>query len=115
MGFTEWVAIHYSDFVRFGAIYDLISTGIFALPILVDFQFAAIIWVPLSFHLYLCLYFILFIIQLHNTLNLSGEVPQHPDGFHFLFATLMGSINLVWALYRIVLPLPRFGLAGIKI
>lgn len=55
MGIREWVGKNYKEVVRWGALSDIVSTGPFALPIIVNLQIANLKLV-LSFSLSLSLY-----------------------------------------------------------
>ena len=80
----------YQKIIRFSAIYDLIVTFPFALPIVSVWMIGAF-----SFA--------------HNYLGLKGDVPSF-DGSHMLFVNLMGCIVTVWSVLRILKPELIFGL-----
>jgi hypothetical protein len=81
---------HYQKIVRLSAIYDLIVTFPFAMPIVS-------VWMIGAFSL------------AHNFFGLKGDVPSF-EGSHMLFVNLMGCIVTVWSVLRILRPEAIFGL-----
>ncbi|WP_055585858.1 hypothetical protein [Peterkaempfera griseoplana] len=79
----------YLRVVRASAWYDLVVTAGFATPWTYALVHDALSW-------------------LGGSLGLGG-LPQ-PDPWQILFADLMGSVVVVWAVLRIVRPLPEYGL-----
>lgn len=71
--------------VRASAVYDLVVTVAFALP-----WSAAAVLSGLG--------------TLHHRLGLAGATPSPDDVYQVLFASLMGSLVTVWAVYRIARP-----------
>lgn len=71
--------------VRASAVYDLLATAPFALP-----------WTAAAT--------IDALGRLHGATGLTGPVPDGSDPLTVLFASLMGSIVVVWALVRLARP-----------
>jgi hypothetical protein len=80
--------------VRASAIYDLLVTAGFALAVT-----AAPLLTSLG--------------ALHERLGLTGSVPDARDPFTLMFANLMGSVVIVWALFRLVRPSLLAGAADV--
>lgn len=78
--------------IRASAVYDLVVTVGFALPFT-----AALALSSMG--------------DLHRALGLSGVVPVVDDPFTMLLANLLGSIVSVWAVLRILRPVPLLGAA----
>ncbi len=78
--------------VRASAIYDLLVTVPFALPVTATWLFTAL-------H------------TLHENLGLTGATPDAGAVFTLMFANLMGSVVSVWALFRIARPTLAAGVA----
>lgn len=78
--------------VRASALYDLIVTAAFALP------FTA----PALFDL---------LGLLHVSVGGAGEVPSAHSVFTVMFANLMGSLVVVWSIYRLTRPTREAGIA----
>jgi hypothetical protein len=78
--------------VRISAFYDLIVTAGFALP------FAA----PAVFEGFEVL---------HAALGLPGSVPDAGDPYTLMFANLMGSLVVVWSVFRLARPSRAAGAA----
>lgn len=78
--------------VRWSAIYDLVVTAMFALPWTAVLLFGALA-------------------ALHDSLGLSGATPSAADPFTLMFANLMGSLVVVWSVYRIWRPTIAAGVA----
>lgn len=68
--------------IRASALYDLIVTAAFALP-----WTAVLVFDSLALA--------------HDALGLSGIAPSSDDVFAVMFANLMGSIVVVWAVFRL--------------
>ena len=80
--------------VRASAIYDLLMAAPFALPWTVGWAFAAL---GLA----------------HDSLGLTGALPSAADPFTVLFATLTGSLVVVWATVRTLRPELSLGAADV--
>lgn len=80
----------YSKWVRASAIYDLIITSAFALPLI------AAVKVEL-------------LRSLHTSLALTGVFPAF-HSMHLLFVNLLGSLVLIWSVLRIRQPLAVYGM-----
>lgn len=78
--------------IRASAVYDLVVTVGFALPFTAALALSAMG-------------------DLHRALGLSGVVPVVDDPFTILLANLLGSIVSVWAVLRILRPVPLLGAA----
>lgn len=78
--------------VRASAIWDLVVTWGFALPITVGIAFDTLR-------------------RLHDSLGLSGALPSVDAPFTVLFANLMGSLVVVWATVRVIRPSLALGAA----
>lgn len=78
--------------IRASAVYDLVVTAGFALPVT-----AALALGSMG--------------DVHRALGLSGAVPVADDPFTMLLANLLGSIVSVWAVLRILRPEPVLGAA----
>jgi hypothetical protein len=87
---TSWFSRNYTKVVLAGAIYDVVSTGPFAFPLLAEANLAQLR-------------------KLHGLLGFTGSFPAF-EPFHLLFVYLMGSMVLVWAGLRIWRREPVFGL-----
>jgi len=79
----------YQTIVKASAIYDLVMTAAFAIPILAAIK----IHLLRDFHLYL---------------NLPGEFPIF-EPVHLFFVNLTGSVVVIWSVLRIKHPLPILG------
>jgi hypothetical protein len=82
------------NFVRASAIYDLVITFAFALPFTAKWLFDSLA-------------------ELHQSLGLTGSLPDSGDAFVVMFANLMGGLVTVWAVYRIVRPSLAAGVADV--
>jgi hypothetical protein len=71
--------------IRASAAYDVVATAAFALPWTAPFALDSLI-------------------DVHESLGLSGALPQPHDVFTVLFANLLGSIVLVWSVLRLARP-----------
>jgi hypothetical protein len=78
--------------VRLSALYDLLVTTGFAFPF--------------SAHLVLG-----GLADVHDALQLPGSVPDASDAFTVMFADLMGSIVVVWSVFRLARPTRAAGIA----
>lgn len=78
--------------IRFSAVYDLVVTSPFALPLTAPLAFAALG-------------------AIHGNLGLRGAVPSADDVFALLFANLLGAIVTVWSIFRIWRPTFATGVA----
>lgn len=78
--------------VRLSALYDLLVTAGFALPVTAPSLFAGLGVV-------------------HSALALPGVVPEGGDVFAVMFANLMGSLVVVWSVFRLVRPTWTAGVA----
>ncbi len=78
--------------IRISALYDLVITAGFALP-----WTAVLVFGGLA--------------QAHEALGLTGITPSPDDVFTVMFANLMGSIVVVWAVFRILRPTIAAGVA----
>ena len=78
--------------IRASAAYDLVVTAGFALPCTATLALASMG-------------------DVHRSLGLSGAVPVADDAFTLLLANLLGSIVSVWAVLRILRPVPVLGAA----
>ena len=78
--------------IRASAAYDLVVTAGFALPWTATLALASMS-------------------DVHRSLGLSGAVPVADDAFTLLLANLLGSIVSVWAVLRILRPVPVLGAA----
>ena len=78
--------------IRASAAYDVVATAAFALPWTAPFALDSLRGV-------------------HETLGLSGALPQPHDVFTILFANLLGSIVLVWSVLRLARPSLMLGAA----
>lgn len=78
--------------IRASAVYDLLATVLFALPVTAT-------WLLAALH------------ALHENLGLTGVTPDAGNVFTLMFANLMGSVVSVWALFRIVRPTIAAGVA----
>ena len=76
--------------IRASAAYDLVVTAGFALPWTASLALASMG-------------------DVHRSLGLSGAVPVADDAFTLLLANLLGSIVSVWAVLRILRPVPVLG------
>ncbi len=78
--------------VRASAIWDLLVTWGFALPITVGLAFDTVG-------------------HLHDALGLTGALPSTRHPFTVLFANLMGSLVVVWSTVRLIRPTLALGAA----
>ena len=78
--------------IRASAAYDVIATAAFALPWTAPFALDSLRGV-------------------HESLGLSGALPQPHEVFTILFANLLGSIVLVWSVLRWAKPSLTLGAA----
>lgn len=78
--------------IRASAVYDLVVTALFALPFTARFVFDGLA-------------------AMHDYWGLGGVAPASNDVFAVMFANLMGSIVVVWAVFRIVRPSLAAGVA----
>lgn len=78
--------------VRASAVYDLIVTAAFALPVTAPALFDGLG-------------------AAHRALGLTGSVPDSGDAYVVMFANLMGSLVVVWATFRILRPTRAAGAA----
>lgn len=79
----------YRKLVRSSAIYDLIVTVLFALPVVAAYKIGL-------FHL------------LHVHFQLAGTFPEFSP-LHLMFVNLMGAIITVWSVLRIANPDAKYG------
>lgn len=79
----------YSKLVRASALYDLILTSAFAIPLVAAIKLNLL----QSLHLYL---------------NLPGHFPDF-EPLHLLFVNMLGSVVIVWSVLRWVRPEPVYG------
>ncbi|EAR09965.1 hypothetical protein MED297_07751 [Reinekea sp. MED297] len=75
--------------VRASALYDLVLTSAFAIPIVAGFK-------------------IDLLRSIHVALSLSGDFPTF-TAMHLLFLNLLGSVVIVWSVLRIRRPEPLYG------
>jgi hypothetical protein len=80
--------------IRASAIYDLVVTVAFALPITAKWVFEGLA-------------------VLHSELTLTGSTPDPANAYTVMFANLMGGLVTVWALYRILRPSLAAGVADV--
>lgn len=80
--------------VRASALYDLVVTAGFALPITAPLVLDALG-------------------VLHARWGLAGTVPSAEDAYTLLFANLTGSLVVVWSVYRLVRPSWAAGAADV--
>lgn len=78
--------------VRLSALYDLVVTAGFALPFTAPTLFAGLG-------------------VIHSALALPGVVPDPGDVFAVMFANLMGSLVVVWSVFRLMRPTWAAGVA----
>jgi hypothetical protein len=78
--------------IRFSALYDLLVTAGFALPLTAPSVIAGLA-------------------DLHQGLGLSGSTPDATDTYTLMFANLMGSLVVVWAAFRLFHPSRAAGAA----
>lgn len=76
--------------VRASALYDLIVTAGFATPWTAALALGSVT-------------------DVHRALGLDGALPVIDDPFSMLFANLLGSIVVVWAVVRLIRPTPFLG------
>lgn len=80
--------------VRASAIYDVVVTAAFALPFTAPLAFAGVAGVT-------------------SLWRLHGTVPDPGDEFALMFANLMGSLVVVWAVFRLLAPTALAGYADV--
>lgn len=78
--------------IRSSALYDLVATVGFASPLTAP---SVIAWLA----------------ELHQGLGLSGSAPDGSDAYTLMFANLMGSLVVVWAVFRLLRPTRAAGAA----
>ncbi len=81
---------NYNNIVKLSAIWDLVFTAGFALPIIAGFKLDILR-------------------TLHEALALSGDFPNFTL-VHMFFVNLTGSVVVIWSVLRVKYPLALFGL-----
>ncbi|MBT0587945.1 hypothetical protein [Alteromonas oceanisediminis] len=82
--------ICYKQIVKASALYDLLTTAAFALPVVATFKLE-------------------FLRSLHMHLQMQGSFPFF-EPLHLFFVNLLGCIVIVWAVLRLRYSNPLFGL-----
>jgi hypothetical protein len=80
----------YRRIIRASAIYDIIVTLPFAIPVLAAWNLAQIT-------------------GLHNSLGFGGSIPEF-EPLHIFFVNLMGTVVMTWSFLRVIRPDPLLGL-----
>ncbi|OII23940.1 hypothetical protein [Frigoribacterium sp. MCBA15_019] len=78
--------------VRASALYDLLVTVGFAFPFSAPLVLSGLA-------------------NMHHALQLPGSVPDATDAFTVMFANLMGSLVVVWSVFRLARPTRATGIA----
>ncbi len=81
----------YSKLVRASALYDVILSFAFALPVVAGLKIDLL-------H------------RIHDSMQLNGSFPSF-EPLHLLFVNFFGMVVMVWSVLRLYNPIPLYGLA----
>lgn len=85
---------HALKIIRASAVYDLVVTFVFALPLTARWLFDGLA-------------------EVHAQFGLTGSTPDSGDVYAVMFANLMGGLVTVWSLFRIFRPSLAAGVTDI--